>query len=197
MITVIPRRYDAPKWQANVKAGEEFKCVNGMTIRNLFELKQFLSTLPDSVLSHHVSESHHDFADWIKNSVGDDQLSQEIRKNVHRWGMIVSLERQMMRTLNLPEYVAKRWLSPSIQTFIFHGGESVDSLATLAQMLSSVTDADVQFHLERVPNDIAKWVNDEIGDYQLAEILAESTSRVQIKSLVEDHLAMLHEAVKP
>ena len=197
MITVIPRRYDAPKWQANVRGGDEFKCANGVIIKNLFELKQALSSLPDSVLSSHVSDSRHDFADWVQSGVGDDFLSQEIRKNTHRWGMIVSLERQMMRTLNLPPYVAERWLSSTPNGFVFQSSQTANSLADLASGLTAVTDAVVLFHLERIPNDLAKWVNDEIGDYQLAEILAESTNRQQMKSQVEDHLAMLHEAAKP
>src|SRR4030066_2335136 len=104
MITVIPRRYDAPKWQANVPTGQVFKLNNGQLIHNLFELKQVLSSIDETLLQSHVNPEQHDLAAWVLYSFGDPALSEELKKNHHRWGLIVTLERQLMRTLNLPPF---------------------------------------------------------------------------------------------
>jgi hypothetical protein len=194
MITVIPRRYDSPKWQANVPVGQAFRFSNGLAVQNLYDLKQALSSLPEDIVKHHVNDKRHDLAEWIQYSVGDVSLAEAIRTQQHRWGMIVTLERHQMRTLNLPPYIAQRWLSPVTETFSLNAGPAITSLSELSESLKQVSDEAVLRHCERVPNDIAKWLNDCIGDYQLAEILAESTSRSQMSRNVEDHLAMLREA---
>jgi hypothetical protein len=194
MLTVIPRRYDSPKWQAPVAEPQTFVFKNNVSARTLFELKQALTLIPDDTFYYHVSETKNDFADWVKSVVGDEILAQELRHQNHRWGMIVALERHLMRTLNLPPYVAKRWLSPAISPFTFLTGEAADSLPSLAGALEKVSDDTVAFHLERIPNDIAKWVMEAIGDYQLAEVLADSSTRLQMLRAVEDHLTMLNEA---
>lgn len=194
MITVIPHRYDSPKWQASVPNGQSFHFHNGLEVHNLYELKQALSSLSEEIIKSHVNENQHDLANWIKFSVGDEVLAESLKAHQHRWGMIVTLERHQMRTLNLPPYIAKRWLSPATETFTLNDGRTVASLAELLEALNAASDETVTRHCERIPNDIAKWVNDSLGDYQLAEILAESGSRAQMTRNIEDHLAMLHDA---
>lgn len=195
MLTVIPRRYDSPKWQATVSPDLSFTFQNGLTARSLFELKQALTVVPDLVFHHHLEDGRHDYAGWVESIIKDPKLAQELRAQNHRWGMIVALERQLMRTLNLPSYVAARWLSDAKTPFTFVSGEIAPNLASLAQTLASVSDDSVAFHLERIPNDIAKWVMDSIGDYQLAEVLADCSTRLQLLRSVEDHLEMLNDAV--
>jgi len=109
--------------------------------------------------------------------------------------MIVALERQMMRTLNLPHNVAQRWLGTVEWAFHFKDGFKAESLASLKKALETVSDETVEFHLERDPNDVSKWVNDIIGDYQLSEILVEATNRQQMLSYVTDHIEMLEHAL--
>jgi len=195
MFTILPRRYHTPKWQAYVTETQAFGFINGTKVRNLFELKQALSTLPEDVINHHL-DNRHDIADWVEFSVKDVDLAQELRRYTHRWGLIVALERQMMRTLNMPEYVAKRWLETASQPFTFKTGESCDSLETLAACLEKVSDETVEFHQERLPNDISKWVHDIIGDYELADLLEEAANRMQMQSFVTDHIHMLKEAAE-
>lgn len=197
MITFIPRRYTTPKWQAQVTDGEQaFRFTDGTAVKSLFELKQALATLPEDAINHHVNEERHDVADWVEFVIGDAQLAQELRQYTHRWGLIVSLERQLMRTLNLPAYVANRWLSPTERKFTFKGGKSVGSLEELAEALQNLPDEEIEFHCERMPNDIARWVLDVIGDYELAEMLEEGANRSQMHRFITDHLDMLHEAAQ-
>jgi len=102
----------------------------------------------------------------------------------------------MMRTLNLPDYVARNWLEGAYKEFSLSNGESVKGLEDLAGVLGAVSDEAVKFHLERVPNDIARWVLEVVGDYLLAELIEESSNRGQMQRFVSDHVEMLKEAAE-
>jgi len=188
--------YLAPKWQARVIPSQNaFTFKNGVVINNLWELKQALRIIREDIIAQHVNTDKNEIADWIEKKVGDNKLAAEMRKNTHRWGLIVALERQMMRSLSLPKYVAERWLSTVEYPFYFVDGKSCNSLHDLKHKLEEVSDETVLFHLERDPNDIAKWVDDIIGDYVIAGILSEATNRSQMITFVSDHLVMLEDAL--
>lgn len=196
-MNVYNERYLSPKWQARVIPYQDcFKFCNGVTICNLWELKQALRVLREDVIAQHINNDKNDIADWVEQKVGDEKLANELRKTTHRWGLIVNLERQMMRTLNLPHYVAKAWLSKKEYPFYFSDNSSCSSLEELKTCLEKVSDETIEFHLQRDPNDIAKWVDDIIGDYTLASILNEATNRQQMQIFVSDHLVMLNDALE-
>ena len=191
------QRYFIPKWQARVvPSSAAFKFNNGVIVANLWELKQALRVVREDIIAEHVNDKKNDLADWVQNVVKDQELADELRRTTTRWGLIVGLERQMMRTINLPWYVADRWLQKTDLPFYFFNGKSTASLDELEKILGEIEDSVVDFHLERDPNDIAKWVNDVIGDYLLAEILCESTSREQMITFVADHIVMLRDALE-
>lgn len=191
----IPTEYLAPKWQAYVTPMMAyFKFNNGIAVGSMWELKQALLEIPEDVVLEHVGGGRHDIADWVEQVVGDEELARELRGYEHRWGLLVALERQMMRSLSLPAYVAKRWLATVDHPFVFRSGEKVASLEELKNRLGEVNDEVVAFHGERQPNDIAVWVADIVGDYELADLLAEASSRAQMEQFVSDHLEMLYEA---
>lgn len=194
MYTLVPRRYQTSKWLARVPASAAFNFKDGTSIRSLLELKQALLTLPEEVILYHTNSDRHDLASWVRFSIGDSSLADLLQKQTHRWGLIVALERGQMRTLNLPSYLANRWLAPTTVPFVFQSGETVRSLSELKVALQSISDATFDFHNQRSPNDISLWVGDAIGDYDLAEMLAEASNRLHLHNLVEDHLTMLADA---
>ncbi len=197
MSTLYAHRYESPKWQAYVTPeASGFAFESGFFVTSLYELKQALLNLPEDEITLHIKKDDNHLASWVENVVGDTDLANALRSYDHRWGMVVALERQMMRTLNLPAYVAKRWLKEVALPFVFVSGESVNSLESLSATLEAVSDAAVEFHLERTPNDISKWVQDIIGDYELAELIQEGSNRAQIARFVSDHLAMLKDAAQ-
>lgn len=197
MSTLYAHRYESPKWQAYVTPeASGFAFESGFFVTSLYELKQALLNLPEDEITLHIKKDDNHLASWVENVVGDTDLANALRSYDHRWGMVVALERQMMRTLNLPAYVAKRWLKEVALPFVFVSGESVNSLESLSATLETVSDAAVEFHLERTPNDISKWVQDIIGDYELAELIQEGSNRAQIARFVTDHLAMLKDAAQ-
>ncbi len=190
-------QYLTAKWQARViPSSAAFKFNNGVLVNNLWELKQALRIVREDIIAEHVHEGKNDLADWVENTVKDPTLANELRKTTTRWGLIVALERQMMRTVNMPYYIAERWLQATEYPFYFVDGTKAASLYEMKEALDKVDDRTVEFHLERDPNDIAKWVNDVIGDYQLASVLVESTNRLQMLTFVSDHLEMLEDAMK-
>jgi len=192
---VISARYLAPKWQAYVTDDLGFGFVNGVRVRSLWELKEALLHLPLDVIQKHIG-GRNDMAVWIREVIGDMELAEAVEQQNHRWGVIVALERQMMRTVNIPDYLAKRWLGSASFEFVFASGERVHSEEELGQALGKVADDVVSFHQERQPNDMACWVADAIGDYELAELLDEALTREQMKRYVEDHVVMLKEAME-
>lgn len=197
MFILLPDRYQAPKWLAPVlPRSHAFVFSDGSSVVNLFELKQVLGILDDSLLTEQVNEKEHHIADWVETCIQDSELATELRAQPHRWGMIVALERHMMRTLNLPNYVAARWLQPVESPFVYVSGETFVSLDHLKLTLNQVSDDTINFHLERYPNDIALWVEENIGDTELSQLLNECTNRTQMLNYVTDHLEMLKDAAQ-
>ena len=196
MIYYLPTRYSTPKWQARiVQPDNHFRFIDEQVVSSLWELKSALHSISDEVLSAHVSQDKNDVADWVEHVILDTDLTKALRKHTNRWGLIVALERQMMRTLNLPPYVAKRWLSPSPSQINFNSGESAFSLEELASVLEQISDETVEYHQERVPNDISQWVLFNIGDFQLSDLLEEASNRSQMHRFTVDHIAMLKDAL--
>lgn len=185
-------QYLAPKWRAYVtpfSAGFHFS--NGLTVRSLWELKQALLTFHEDVINEHIGEGKNQVADWVKNVVGDEELAELLEKQTQRWGLVVSLERKMMRSLNLPDYVAKRWLKEVDKSFEFVSGEKIKSLNDLRIVIDSISEDSLKFHYQRHPNDLSFWMADIVGDYYLAESLEEVNSKDLMMKVIEDHMEML------
>lgn len=189
-------QYLAPKWRAYVTPPEAgFVFESGLSIHSLWDLKVALLTLEDSIIAPSIQKDTHLLAKWVDDCIGDSQLAQVLAGTNQRWGMVVALERQMMRTLNLPDYVARRWLALTPYPFKFATGQEVACLTDLQKEMPSILESVVSFHYERYPNDLSTWLADSIGDYYLADSLIETTGKEQIMTVINDHLIMLTEAV--
>ncbi len=185
-------QYLAPKWRAYVTPHQlGFHFSNGLTVRSLWELKQALLTFHEDVINEHIGEGKNQIADWVKNVVGDDELAKILREQTQRWGLVVALERKMMRSLNLPDYVVKRWLREVEKPFEFVSGERIKSLDDLRDVISGISEDSLKFHYQRYPNDLSFWIADIVGDYYLAESLEEINSKELMIKIVEDHMKML------
>lgn len=195
MINYIPRRYSQPKWQLKItEADKLLHFPSGLTISTPFELKTALMSAPESDIADLTAGSEHHIANWVEFVLKDQELAVVLREYNHRWGLIVALERQQMRTLNLPSHAAKYWLRSVKYPFTFVSNEEVDTLQNLEKVLEKVDDDSVAFHMERQPNDVAMWVLNVVGDYELAELLEESINRSQMHRNVSDHIQKLVDA---
>lgn len=185
-------QYLAPKWRAYVTPYQSgFYFSNGLTVRSMWELKQALLTFHEDVINEHISEGKNQIADWVKNVVGDEELAEILKKQTQRWGLVVSLERKMMRSLNLPDYVVKRWLREVEGPFEFVSGERIKSLSDLKNIIGNISEESLKFHYRRHPNDLSFWIADIVGDYYLAESLEEVSSKDLMVKMIEDHMEML------
>lgn len=62
----------------DVKADSHFKLHMGTNISNLMQLSEALDIMADDAFKHHVTSTKNDFAAWIRNSIGDDELAKSI-----------------------------------------------------------------------------------------------------------------------
>lgn len=188
-------QYLAPKWRAYVTPHDlGFDFGNGVVVGSMWDLKSALLTLEDSLINSHIQMGSNHIATWVRQIVGDFRLADSMIETDQRWGMVVALERQMMRTLNLPDYVANRWLKKSSSGFHFESGEEIFSLHELQAIFPSIAETTLSAHYERYPNDLSSWLSNVVGDYYLSDALEEACHKDQIQAIIEDHLAMLTDA---
>lgn len=198
MFNIVPSRFAEPKWQAYITPeANMFVFTSGRKIKSLYDLKIALAEESEDVISQILNQENSPLSEWLEKKVGNEPLAKEFKTIRHRWGAIVALERHMMRSLSLPDYVAKRWLASQPISFTFVSGEEAHSLEDIARLLSELSDETIAFHRERTPNDISKWIMDIIGDYQAAELLEEATNRMQMHHFLTDHIEMVKEAADP
>lgn len=55
-----------------------FFLADGTIIKNIKELIFMLDDLPEWVFKHHVNDQKNDFASWIRNVLGDQNLAEKI-----------------------------------------------------------------------------------------------------------------------
>lgn len=190
-------QYYAPKWRARVLPDSKcFYFASGEKVCTLWDLKQALKSVPNDVFEKHVGQGYNHIADWVQNIVGDLDLAKLFRSSSNRWGMIVNLERHMMRLLYVPRYVAQRWLSPGEYSFYLASGRHIWSLYELRDALRGVDDASIQVHLVHEPNDFVAWINQGIGDYLLADLLTGVKNKDQLLMRLSDHIVMLEDAAE-
>ncbi len=65
-----------------INASDEFcfwSC-DGSIARNLEDLKNALLKMDKKSFSHHVNKEKNDFANWVKEVIGDDALANKLKK---------------------------------------------------------------------------------------------------------------------
>jgi len=63
---------------ADVPREKWFLCSDGRILRNLSELKIALEEMSEETFRYHFNKSQNDFADWVRDVVGDDKLSRDL-----------------------------------------------------------------------------------------------------------------------
>ncbi len=51
---------------------------NGEVLKNLLDLADSLETMPNNVFIYHVNEQKNDFANWVKDVLGEPVLAEEL-----------------------------------------------------------------------------------------------------------------------
>ena len=67
----------AEKLLGNVAPERCFWLSDGQALNNLSDLDKSLKGMKKEVFQHHVNKEKNDFANWIKDIVGDEELSKK------------------------------------------------------------------------------------------------------------------------
>jgi sporulation-control protein spo0M len=74
----------AEKRLGDVSQEKQFWCHDGHYLKNLQELEIALEQMSDETFHYHVNEIKSDFSNWVRDIIGDDKLSRDLRMSVTR-----------------------------------------------------------------------------------------------------------------
>jgi hypothetical protein len=80
MATVIKRRLEKG-WAADVPADKVFWCHDGKVLTNIAELADALRNMSEDTYRYHVNADKNDFANWLRDVVGDATLAGQVAKS--------------------------------------------------------------------------------------------------------------------
>lgn len=60
------------------KPEQHFRLVSGEELGHFVDLADKLATLQDEIFAHHVTDDRHDFATWIHDVFGDEELAVKL-----------------------------------------------------------------------------------------------------------------------
>ena len=71
----------AEKRLGNVSQEKQFWCHDGRYLKNLQELEAALEQMEEETFRYHVNETKSDVSNWVRDVIGDDKLSRDLKKN--------------------------------------------------------------------------------------------------------------------
>lgn len=66
---------------ADVPLEKQFWCSDGRALKNLVELQVALNEMSEEVFRYHSNETRNDFSNWVREVIGEDKLSRDLRKS--------------------------------------------------------------------------------------------------------------------
>ncbi len=75
---------DAERILAPVPEKDAFCCADGKVIRSLRDLEDALASMSGGTFTQHVDGERNDFADWVRDALGDAELAREIHLQRNR-----------------------------------------------------------------------------------------------------------------
>lgn len=73
--------------EKNAPEDKYFKLENGVELKSIKELKEYLPSMPDEVFKSHVSEDKNDFASWIEGVFHEGDLASQIKQVTSKNGL--------------------------------------------------------------------------------------------------------------
>ena len=74
----------ALKMLGDVPPENNFWCIDGRVLKNLPETVAALKEMTDETFRQHVNEEKNDFANWVRDVIGDEKLSLDLRQSKTR-----------------------------------------------------------------------------------------------------------------
>jgi len=83
---------DIDFFKKDVSPENILKLVNGMLVINMASLYDEIAAMKDDDYAKHVTEQKNDFADWVKNAVGDAELASHVRLAEDKKSLLAALD---------------------------------------------------------------------------------------------------------
>jgi len=200
------------------------KELTGLKAHNLHELVDTLKQVPDSVVyyhTHHFLEEHHyltpepanDFALWVSDALGNDVLGERLASiDTFDFATIGALKKRLVDVIeNYLEKSPAGGEAPEGGEFHFIRSKSIilptpyvaRDLREFAEVMKKITIDSIYFHifdarlrLQKGTNDFSIWIDDCLGEQELADEIARldpyvytlESLRAKIVQLVEEHI---------
>ncbi|GEM_PF-944785 len=87
----------------DVNENEYFRVNDGTILKNLNDLLESLKTMPSEIFHSHVTEDRNDFANWVRNSVGDRVLADRLEGTKKQDQMYRLVQRRIEELTPKPE----------------------------------------------------------------------------------------------
>jgi len=85
------------KYLENVPDDKVFWCRDGQIFKNLKELLFGLEKMSDETFKFHVSKEKNDFANWIRDVIGDEKLAKDIMKSRTKKSLMKKLSNRIKK----------------------------------------------------------------------------------------------------
>ena len=76
----VRTKQDAAGVLADAPDDKRFFCHDGCVSQNLYQLADCLSHISADSFRHHVNDTRNDFANWVRDVLGDDKLAKDLAK---------------------------------------------------------------------------------------------------------------------
>ena len=76
----VRTKQDAAKVLADAMDDKRFFCHDGCVAKNLYQLADCLSRITEESFTHHANEAKNDFANWIRDVLGDSKLASDLAR---------------------------------------------------------------------------------------------------------------------
>src|SRR5512138_2833990 len=93
--TAVAARSDGQKYLGPAPAERVFWCHAGRIFRDISELGNGLASMSDEMFHYHANDEKNDFASWVKDVIGDQQLANELYRSHTRSDAASAVEKRL------------------------------------------------------------------------------------------------------
>jgi hypothetical protein len=96
------RNEELPPKLTDVSQSNFFILKDGGVIKNLSELKSAIEQMSEETFRHHVSKRNNDFANWVRDVIGDRKLAAELARILNKEESAVRIAKKISRSTRGP-----------------------------------------------------------------------------------------------
>ncbi len=180
--------------------GSHFRTADGKVLKNLVDLACYLKSCDMDTFRYHVSRDHNHFANWVRHSVLDnslaDQMSLVLEKNPMR--LIVSKRVNHLVHGATRKVVGREKAGMILEDaelpeehFTTNDGRALSNIWELHEFLRGADDKVLAYHIPPNGNHFHDWVGDVLMDHELADKLCHAKDKETITKLVGERISQL------